>query len=55
VTGSSLARVPFELPGESDVDGGRSRAVDSFRAVRDWVVVLVVALLVALGIRTGYW
>jgi signal peptidase I len=52
VTGSSLARVPFELPGESDVDGGRSRAVDSFRAVRDWVVVLVVALLVALGIRT---
>lgn len=52
MTGSSLARVPFELPGESDVDGGRSRAVDSFRAVRDWVVVLVVALLVALGIRT---
>jgi signal peptidase I len=44
--------VPFELPGESDVDGGRNRAVDSFRAVRDWVVVLVVALLVALGIRT---
>lgn len=52
MTGSSLARVPFELPGESDVDGGRSRAADSFRAIRDWVVVLVVALLVALGIRT---
>lgn len=52
MTGSSLARVPFDLPGESDVDGGRSRAADSFRAVRDWVVVLVVALLVALGIRT---
>lgn len=42
----------FELPGEADVDGGRSRTSDSFRAVRDWVVVLVVALLVALGIRT---
>jgi signal peptidase I len=51
VTGSSLARVPHELPGEAEVDG-RSRAYDSFRAVRDWVVVLVVALLVALGIRT---
>ncbi len=51
MTGSSLARVPHELPGEAEVDG-RSRAYDSFRAVRDWVVVLVVALLVALGIRT---
>lgn len=51
MTGSSLARVPHELPGEAEVDG-RSRAHDSFRAVRDWVVVLVVALLVALGIRT---
>jgi signal peptidase I len=51
VTGSSLARVPHELPGEAEVDG-RSRAYDSFRAVRDWVVVLVVALLVAMGIRT---
>lgn len=52
MTRSSLARVSFELPGEADVDGGRSRTSDSFRAVRDWVVVLVVALLVALGIRT---
>jgi signal peptidase I len=43
--------VPHELPGEAEADG-RSRAYDSFRAVRDWVVVLVVALLVALGIRT---
>ncbi len=51
MTGSSLARVPHELPGEAEVDG-RSRAYDSFRAVRDWVVVLVVALLVAMGIRT---
>lgn len=41
-----------ELPGEGHeaIDtGGR---VDSFKAIRDWVVVLVVALLVALGIRT---
>jgi signal peptidase I len=52
VTGSSLARVPFELPGEEDVDDGRSLAAASLRAIRDWVVVLVVALLVAFGIRT---
>lgn len=52
MTRSSLARVSFELPGESDVDGGRGRTSESLRAVRDWVVVLVVALLVALGIRT---
>ena len=52
MTGSSLARVPSELPGEAKDIDGRSRASDSFRAVRDWVVVLVVALLVALGIRT---
>lgn len=29
-----------------------ARSNDSFKAVRDWVIVLVVALLVALGIRT---
>ena len=52
MTSGSLARVPNELPGEADLDASRSRASDSFRAVRDWVVVLVVALLVALGIRT---
>lgn len=51
MTGSSLARVSHELPGEAKVDG-RTRASASFRAVRDWVVVVVVALLVALGIRT---
>ena len=41
-----------ELPGEgpeSTEEGVRS---DSFKSIRDWVVVLVVALLVALGIRT---
>ncbi len=41
-----------ELPGEgpeSTAEGGRG---DSFKAIRDWVAVLVVALLVALGIRT---
>jgi len=44
--------VPIELPGETEVDNGRRRLGGSFRAAFDWVVVLVVALLVALGIRT---
>lgn len=52
MTGSSLARVPSELPGEAEVGVRHGRTADSFRAIRDWVIVLVVALLVALGIRT---
>jgi signal peptidase I len=52
VTTDNLARVRDELPGEGPVSTGRGRGTEAFRAVRDWVVVLVVALLVALGIRT---
>ena len=52
MSGSSLARVPYELPGEVPDSHARATGSDAFRAVRDWVVVLVVALLVALGIRT---
>ena len=40
----------YELPGEAPVSA--SSGSQSFKAVRDWIVVLVVALLVALGIRT---
>ena len=52
MTTDNLARVRDELPGEGPVSTGRARGTEAFRAVRDWVVVLVVALLVALGIRT---
>lgn len=52
MTGSNLARVSYELPGEAPQSGPRSESLAAVRAVRDWVVVLVVALLVALGIRT---
>ena len=38
------------MPGEAPVSA--SSGSQSFKAVRDWIVVLVVALLVALGIRT---
>ena len=41
-----------ELPGEGPESPDEVGGTDSFKAIRDWVVVLVVALLVALGIRT---
>lgn len=52
MTTGSLARVRSELPGEGSVAADGGRGTEAFRAVRDWVIVLVVALLVALGIRT---
>lgn len=52
MTGSSLARVSNDLPGEARDSVGSSHRSTAFKAVRDWVAVLVVALLVALGIRT---
>lgn len=42
----------YDLPGEGPMTNEAGRSVVAFKAVRDWVVVLVVALLVALGIRT---
>ena len=52
MTGSSLARVRNDLPGEAPARGSRDGGIGALRAVRDWILVLVVALLVALGIRT---
>ena len=52
VIATSLAPVHEDLPGEGPLTEPESRPSDSFKAVRDWIVVLVVALLVALGIRT---
>lgn len=42
----------YDLPGEDPKSEVNSHGLVAFKAVRDWVVVLVVALLVALGIRT---
>ena len=49
---SNLVPVHDELPGERLEDTAGTSPKESFKAVRDWVIVLVVALLVALGIRT---
>jgi len=43
--------VPEDVSDEENLEEIASSS-DSFKAVRDWVVVLVVALVVALGIRT---
>lgn len=42
----------YDLPGEAPDSSTSRRGNEAFKAVRDWVIVLVVALLVALGIRT---
>jgi signal peptidase I len=44
--------VSYDLPGEAPDSSTSRRGNEAFKAVRDWVIVLVVALLVALGIRT---